>query len=306
MDELRLILLIIGLIIIIGIYGTGRRQEKRFKVEPDNGSELGSINVPYAKEIKESKEPLETLSDNTHTEHQLPENQIETPLTPEPLTPNKQEKHPRSRAYNSDIERKIEPVGIENWHFRPIDSGLQSPNDSTAQVEKVEQELTQTAVDDTHVVSVKDPQEHQRFAHLEDSLLIVINVLGNYGTNFKGVQLQEAFQNIGLEYGDMRIYHYYPDDSQQRLFSVASIKEPGCFDFDNPAIYSTKGISLFMLLPGPLDGKLAFEILYGVATELANRLGGYLCDEDFNKLTKQATAHMKDKISDFNLHHYTQ
>jgi len=304
MDELRIILLIIGVIIIIGIYGTGRRQEKRIRASQDNLSDLPSVNDPYISEFSDKGEVLATPLDKAYAEQQHSENQVVAPLTPEQESQHQQEKHSTSRAYNTDIERHIEPVSIENWRFKPIDTGLQSPSDSTDKDSMEDQDITPAERDSAPEVSVKDPQEHQRFSHLEDSLLIVINVLANNGGNFNGIQLQEAFEGIGLEYGDMRIFHYYPDDSAQRLFSVASIKEPGCFDLDHPAFFSTKGISLFMLLPGPLDGKLAYEILHGVATDLANKLGGYLCDEDFNKLTKQGTAHMKDKVSEFCLHQH--
>jgi len=344
MDELRVILLIIGIVVIIGIYGNGRRKEKRTGTARNHVSRNNSGNDPHSSKNHHRKnyhriEPSMTLSGNGDNSNNCNNNGSENErikqcasghsVSPGQVTDSSitdsQAKHAEpdfvSKAYNTDIERKIEPVSIENWRFKPIESGLQKSPDGSDLAKNIPEGTPSDDIpskdistEDTPpensppeisqvnpVEPIKDPEEHRRFAHLDDSLLIVINVMANNWA-FTGAQLQEIFSIIGLEYGDMRIYHYYPDDSKQRLFSVASTKEPGCFDFDQPGSYSTKGISLFMLLPGPLDGKLAFDILYGVAAELANTLGGRLCDEDFNKLTKQATAHMQDKISDFYLH----
>ncbi len=316
MDELRLILLIIGIIIIIGIYGTGRRQvEQKHSKSADTKLRL----EPYLSEVAnttdtKNDEQITTPSVTTDMatsapglkDKKLKDNELKDKESKEEeQTPQNHAEHASPKAYNIDVERNIQPVSIENWRFKPIESGLKNQHDSAAQTETETQETGASKTNTNHAIPVKDPHEHQRFSHLEDSLLMVINVLANEGTKFGGIPLQEAFYAIGLEYGDMRIYHYYPDDCEQRLFSVASIKEPGCFDFDNPKSFFTKGISLFMLLPGPLDGKLAYETLYGVATDLANKLGGYLCDADFNKLTKQATAHMQDKVSEFCLHQHS-
>ena len=55
-----------------------------------------------------------------------------------------------------------------------------------------------------------------------------------------------------------------------------------------------------MQLPGPMESVMAFERLLDVARHVATRLNGVVCDDLQNRLTKQATLHIKDRIVDYN------
>ena len=55
-----------------------------------------------------------------------------------------------------------------------------------------------------------------------------------------------------------------------------------------------------MEIPGPIESVMAFERLLEVARRIATRLNGVVCDDLQNRLTKQATLHIKDKIVDYN------
>ena len=49
------------------------------------------------------------------------------------------------------------------------------------------------------------------------------------------------------------------------VFSAASLVEPGSFDLENIKAQKIPGISLFMVLPGPIDGAEAFDLMMAAA-----------------------------------------
>ena len=53
-----------------------------------------------------------------------------------------------------------------------------------------------------------------------------------------------------------------------------------------------------MRLPGPERPAEAFELMHGVATHMAEELGGRLCDESRSTLTGQALNHIRERIAD--------
>ena len=85
------------------------------------------------------------------------------------------------------------------------------------------------------------------------------------------------------------------------MFSIASMVEPGYFDPENINTYRTPGLILFLQLPGPIDGVLAFEKMHQMGEMLAKRLSGTLCDDKHNKITTQSITHTRDEISEYSL-----
>lgn len=141
-----------------------------------------------------------------------------------------------------------------------------------------------------------------------EPLLVNLTVMAPRDMSFDPYYLKQTLDNSGLVHGDMDIYHYYRKpklefevNRGQRLFSVANIVEPGYFDPENLETYRSPGIALFLQLPGPIDGVLAFEKMHQVAVMLAKQLGGILCDDKHNKITPQAVSHIKDQIAEYNL-----
>ena len=52
--------------------------------------------------------------------------------------------------------------------------------------------------------------------------------------------------------------------------------EPGYFDLDRVDSLSTPGLAMFLQLPGPLDGAVAFELFLNTAQRLAETLSADL------------------------------
>jgi cell division protein ZipA len=133
-----------------------------------------------------------------------------------------------------------------------------------------------------------------------ESLVIVLNVMAKSGRYFAGEDILEALESNSLQHGEMMIFHRYPDSGGSRpIFSLANTVEPGTFNLDTISHLQTPGLSLFMQLPGPLDSRDAFDLMIKTGRQLAEQLGGDLCDERRNVLTLQTIGHLKEQVEAF-------
>lgn len=133
-----------------------------------------------------------------------------------------------------------------------------------------------------------------------ESLVIVLNVMAKAGRQFAGTDILDTLYANDLRHGEMMIFHRYPDEGGGRsVFSLANTVEPGTFDLNAIEQLQTPGLSLFMQLPAPIDSREAFELMLKTGRNLADQLGGDLCDERRNVLTLQTIGHLKEQIEAF-------
>ncbi len=125
--------------------------------------------------------------------------------------------------------------------------------------------------------------------------IVVINLKAKNGS-FSGSAIERACQQNGMQIGDMSIYHRYDGNSDRVMFSMASMVEPGTFPADDMANFSTPGLSMFTQLPGVRDGVEIYEAMLATANSLAALMQGELQDERHNKLTRQMQEHTRESI----------
>ena len=138
--------------------------------------------------------------------------------------------------------------------------------------------------------------------HPGDDLIIVMNVMAQPEQAFAGPELRRALDDVDLQYGDMKIFHHYgvgEMSGDEAVFSVANVLEPGFLPVDRLDEPSTPGICLFMRLPGPLDGPVAFELMLNTGQRLADKLDGELRDDARSLLTQQRIGQIRDRIAAF-------
>ena len=130
--------------------------------------------------------------------------------------------------------------------------------------------------------------------------VIVINVLCRGDERADGPTLVEAITEHGLRFGDMNIFHRTsPGDRMRTDFSLASAVEPGTFDLGAMDGFTTRGVTLFMQLPGPADPIEAFEDMVRIARGIASRIGGDLKDEQHSVMTGQTIEHCRQRVREF-------
>lgn len=114
---------------------------------------------------------------------------------------------------------------------------------------------------------------------------------------FAGDDLILNLRSVGMRHGKFGIFHrYHNDDEKKVVFSAASLVEPGSFDLENVKNQKIPGISLFMVLPGPMDGCKAFDLMMEAGRTLTKALHAELLDESGSTLSIQRERYLREEI----------
>jgi len=132
--------------------------------------------------------------------------------------------------------------------------------------------------------------------------IVTVRIVAREKKSFKGDDLILSMRGIGLRHGKFGIFHRYDgSDESGTVFSAASLVEPGSFDLQNIKEQEIPGISLFLVLPGPLDSVEAFDMMLAAARTLAQSLDGELLDESGSTLSIQRERYLREEIIQFQL-----
>ena len=135
-----------------------------------------------------------------------------------------------------------------------------------------------------------------------DETIIVLNILPvTDGEVFPGADLLDVFDRAGLEYGQYDVFHRVreTDEGPRSVFSVASATEPGSFDITTMADESFRGLTMFMVLPGPMRGVDGFADMLATARRIAEQIRGDVKDRNRSTLTRQTAHHIREEIIAF-------
>lgn len=134
--------------------------------------------------------------------------------------------------------------------------------------------------------------------------IVTLRLVAHNRGSFKGDELILSMRGIGLRRGKFGIFHRFDgDDESPAIFSAASLVEPGHFDIENLKEQTIPGISLFLILPGPVEGVEAFDLMIAAARTLAQSLDGELLDESGSTLSIQRERYMREEIVQFEHSH---
>ncbi len=124
-----------------------------------------------------------------------------------------------------------------------------------------------------------------------------------HADRWPGRLLVEALEAEGLTFGKYSIYHREREDGKT-VFYVASMVEPGSFDLDGIDRLDFPGISVFAVIPGPVDAPTTFDMMLATARRLCERIKGHLQDEQGSTLTAQRILNLREELVHFE--HVTQ
>ncbi len=134
----------------------------------------------------------------------------------------------------------------------------------------------------------------------QEQKIITLRVVARNHSTFAGDDLALSLRGIGLRHGKFGIYHRHDGNDESKIvFSVASLVEPGSFDLENLKSQKIPGISLFMVLPCPIDGAQAFDLMMVAARALSQSLKADLLDESGSTLSIQRERYMREEIIKF-------
>lgn len=153
--------------------------------------------------------------------------------------------------------------------------------------------------DDDAAGSLAAPDPDVELGDAEQKIVTLRIVAKNQGA-INGEDLALNLRGIGMRHGKFGIYHSYEgSDEEKVIFSAASLVEPGTFDLTSIREQEIPGISLFMVLPGPVDGAQAFDLMIAAARALTQSLDAELLDESGSTLSIQRERYLREEIIQF-------
>lgn len=133
-----------------------------------------------------------------------------------------------------------------------------------------------------------------------DEQLFILHVASRDGAFFDGPDVHAALQAQKLKFGLNTIYHRITETNgvPESVFAVANMLKPGFLDPVEEDHLRTPGLTLFLQLPGPLDGVAAARDLLDTSTALAEALGAEVLDDKRARLKPQTAQYMLDQVAE--------
>jgi cell division protein ZipA len=259
-DILRLILFLAGVALVLGIYLADRFRRIREERYEERRVVDSDLFQQDSDPVKPAQRREPLWSPGDGAEEQITEDEVEIPILDEPLEP------------------MVKKRGSGKKGFSGEQISLPFLNDKRRQ---------ETKPDNKKELPEK---------------IIQINVVPRKGVSlFSGDDILCVVAELEMEYGEMDIYHRYSDHdgAGATLFSLANMVLPGTFPIAAMDEFTTPGLTLFAILPGPLDGLTLFSEMLSAAEKLATLLDGSLQDESHSDLSKQTIEHMRQEIQEY-------
>jgi len=171
----------------------------------------------------------------------------------------------------------------------------------TAMVDEVDLNLSLSDELIDQKIQSQDIAEDESSEQDSESQIITFLIKAAPGKTFFGDNIMAATNIVGLKFGDMNIFHYYGvegKESEESIFSLASMHEPGYFEMDKMETYQTRGLTLFMQLPAPMDNIMAFDLMQETAMRLTDMLQGEIWSSKNYPIDAKTLQAMRDIIAE--------
>jgi cell division protein ZipA len=296
--ELRWILLGLSLVLLAGIWWWGARRSAQ---APGNAQ---------LRETSPTPEPLRR-EEQRREEQRREEPRREEPRREKASEDGAREREPVAAPQAREWVSPLEPLSIHTGDFErvPVLDGpmmvstdaVRMPAAAAAALAKIAPlgeaaPRVPTLVPEPIDRSTAPPAQAPNSSEQQKIVTLRVSAAGE--TRWSGAALLSALEIHGLAYGRYQVFHRRHVDGRS-LFCVASLVEPGTFDVAGMAAEEFRGVTLFAVLPGPVEPLLTFDELLVAARGLAQELSGMVQDSKGIPLSPQSAAAMRDEVAHF-------
>ncbi|GEM_PF-750473 len=311
-DELRLILLGIGLLIIGLIYAWGMRAQIRDRLknrrrEPGldevdhTGPTVDQESDVWRPEVRvKSVPPADPpKARSAAPESTQPKTVPQQPAAPKPAQPKPAQPKPAQLASEQTLSEQSKPgapvaAAPQSATTQPAPTAVDTPAKPEAIQPGTHRRAPQPAS------APKAPPTPKSAPAKTNTWNVALTLIAPEQRPYTGHAVKVAAEQQGLVLAKRGVWECLTGDgSGQMVFGIAHLREPGTFDPAKLSHLRTPGLLLFMPLPGPLNAVNAVDLMIEQAGQLQRRLGGVLCDERRHRLTAQSLIQLRARADEF-------
>lgn len=114
-----------------------------------------------------------------------------------------------------------------------------------------------------------------------------------------GVELLDASLKSGMIFGAHDIFHRIHEEDMEPVFSMANLTKPGTFDKTIWNTIEIRGVTMFMMLPGPKSALDAWDSMLATSRRLAELLHADLLDDTQSVFTRQRSQQIREELREY-------
>lgn len=313
MQDLRLVLIILGFMAIVALIAHGLWSNKKNQVKPLKDKPLNKLDqsvkdkqgfdldgIGEKRVVAKSVEP--TMSFDSDEPAPVSVEKIEpqfsavnsSSVSSRPLKTNEPQASTDAAPKETVVTASFSAVDVE--------TPVLAENAET--VERVKSDLSYDVVDDAanaeidivvdNTLAAAEPQQSTPVAAVQDEAVeeavFVINIMAREGKSIAGAELLQELSAFGFKFGAMNIFHRHVDAAGKGavIFSLANMVKPGTFDIDTMEQFESPGVSLFMMFPCAGQASHNYGLMLSAAERIAEGVDGLLMDGSRHPLTEEA------------------